>query len=147
MAGWVRAEHREPIMARGGGALDSHFQALGSRASADVRALVLETVRQVVDRTVAEAAPGTRTAWPIGPPRPWEPGHVHSYTRFRVVDRSRGFWINVQVENPADYAQFIHEPGRKYRLVWEREIKEPLEEAMEDLRDRIADLISAAFNS
>jgi hypothetical protein len=101
-----------------------------------------------VDATVRAAGPGTqRHGWPIGPPRPWDKTWKgHSFRLFRVVDQSRGFFVSVQVRNSADYAMFIHEPGRPSRIVWEREILEPLERASPDIRREIAQIIAGAFN-
>lgn len=141
MAGFVKVTTKRPTYRSGGGALKAAITAAGGRAADEVHALVLDTVRGVVDRSVAAAGPGeARKGWPIGPPRPWEPGHVHSVTRFNVRDESRGWYVKITIENPANYTRFIHAP-RSSENVYQREIGRPLATAIERLRDDVARLI------
>ena len=144
MGGWVKARAGEPTLS-GGGSLDAGFQAAGFDSVDAVREVVRQALQRVVDETVAKSAPGVRDGWPIGPARPWEANHVHSYTLFVVEDRSRGWFIDVRILNSADYAQYIHEPGARKRLVWEREILTPLEEGLDRLQDEIESAIAHAW--
>lgn len=144
MGGWLKTKTGEPTTAKGGD-LEAGFQAAGWESTQAVRAVVLAAVQKVVDDTVAKSAPGARDGWPIGPPRPWEGAHVHSYTLFVVEDRSRGWFLNVQIVNRADYATFIHERGNRKRIVWEREIMEPLESGLDRLKRDIQNAIQHAW--
>jgi hypothetical protein len=138
VAGFVDVKVKRPYYRSGGGALTATINAQGGRAAEDIRAAVLEAAHRVVNRT-------RRKGWPIGPPRPWEPGHVHSITRFDVIDRSRGWYIKIDVTNAADYAQFIHAPGRPNENVVKREITVPLAAEIEKLRVQIPKLIKRAL--
>lgn len=146
MAGFVDVKVKRPYYRSGGGSLAATITAQGRKATADIRQAVLDAAQRVVDRTVKKAGPGTkRDGWPIGPPRPWEPGHVHSVTRFRVIDRSRGWYIRVNIENNADYAMFIREPKRPGANVVRREITVPMAKEIDKLRVTIPALLKKAL--
>lgn len=146
MAGWVQVDVQRPVYRSGGGALKAQITAAGLQAAADVRHLVRTEITAVVAQTVRAAGPGSnRAGWPIGPPRPWEPGHVHSFTRFQVMDLSRGWYIRIDVTNPAPYLHFIHAPKVPSENVYERELGGPIADAIERLKPQVADLIRRAI--
>ncbi len=134
---FFRVEHREPVLTSGGGEINTAIQTIAVRCS--------QEVREFVFAKAVEAAEEAAINWPIGPERPWEPDHFHSAFRFDVQDDSRGFFISVSVINPADYGEFIHEPGKPDRLVWEREIVEKLQEIEGELQRGVEEIIERCF--
>lgn len=134
---FFRVEHREPVLASGGGNIDTAVETIALKC--------IEEARQFVFESVADLTEDMILGWPVGPERPWEPNHIHSKFRFDVQDNSRGFFISVSVVNPADYGQFIHEPGDPDRLVWEREIVERLEAAQDAIGRGVEELIERCF--
>jgi hypothetical protein len=137
---------KPPIMKRGGGSLTTWLSAAANRARDGVRPLLLADVRKVVERSVSKAGPGTnRDGWPIGPERPWDrTWKGHSYLLFRTREDSRGWYLRIRVENPADYTHFIHEPGNS-RNVLDREILGPLRRAALALKPKVREAVIRGF--
>jgi hypothetical protein len=58
-----------------------------------------------------------------------------------VLDRSRGWYVRVEIQNAANYTHFIHAPGNPGENVVRREILDPLDVEIERLRVEIPAVI------
>jgi hypothetical protein len=94
-----------------------------------VRDSVRETMRDEGQRIENQAA----TSWPVGK----EPGGLslgHSNSLFGEVDIiETDDGIRFNVDNQAPYAEYINVKGAPGRLVWERDLLEPVEQALPDI--------------
>ena len=134
---WITVKHREAIQVRGGGSLASAIQAAVDGAQREV----VEALKPFIDQVMM----GAVLRWPIGPERPWEPGHIHSITRFQLRDESRGWFVRLVIVNEADYVLFIHRPGAPGRLVAKEEIEDPLEDKIPEIEAAARAAVEQAF--
>jgi len=129
----------EPTFSHGGGDLRAQIETFVQKKIEEVRNYLFDKIE---DLTIDAAS-----NWPIGPLRASNDyGANHSAFRFEVLDYSQGSYLAFSIENPADYSMYIHEPGNFSRLVWEREIAEPIEEARAEIEAAISDIISGEID-
>ena len=106
---------------------------------------VLDAARDALVEQVQSVENGAAQSWPVGP----EPGGLrpgHSQSLFGDVDVAETFdTIYVSIDNQADYASFINEKGNPGRLVWEIDIKEPMEAKEDAIAQSVTDAILRAF--
>lgn len=104
-----------------------------------------DAARDALVREVQAVEDAAAQSWPVGPdPGGLSPGH--SRELFGEVDVAETFdTIYVSIDNQAEYAEYIHEKGNSSRLVWERDIKEPLEAQEEAIAQALANAITGAF--
>ncbi len=137
---FLKLNIKEPTESAGGGAIFAQLEGALGRATRNATPIIRAVMQRIRD--------AAEEGWPIDRHTP------HSKHRFRLIERTQGFYVQFTIVNDADYSGYVYYKGlglgphpgpgkgiRRWQDAIETELENERDTLRELLRSRILDTL------